>query len=94
MTTLEQLEAPQIGVAKTVERDPLDEIPDMEAHCYDRGEDVAYCGLSFNKDVHGNRHRREGRRYFYKQGDETCGNCGAPICEVCLAELKRRMNWI
>lgn len=88
---IELQDAPMVGVAEGLEPepDPLDQIPNMEAHVYNGGTEVARCGLPLAQDAHAQMQISRGERYFFKLHDTACGDCGAPVCATCLAEFRK-----
>lgn len=82
MTTIE---APEIGVATTIETDSLEDIPDMTAHLYRMESGVALCGLRCENDPHDKWHHTNSDVWIATPpGTICCPECGAPVCEVCV----------
>ena len=73
-----------------VHEDGIEDIPDMVAHVYlSNGTTDAACGLPLSQDAHGQMQLSRGEYYHYRPGDTACGDCGAPICPVCLPILRQ-----
>lgn len=92
MTTIE---TPLIDVEDVI--DKIDDIPDMVAHLYrafDSPPRVSRCGIPSANDPHTQFHRANGfGRSRHTLGATACQKCGAPICEVCLAEHDKERGW-
>lgn len=91
--TAELQEAPTIGVADAVHDDGIEDIPDMVCHAYTRkNKDLrahaALCGHPANEDPHVWLHGGPSYTGGWFNPDYSCGQCGAPICPICLQIVK------